>query len=297
MFCNDGTWKLTNNYTIMIEPGQKQDVCIYIQNKSNKDVFVKYSFPKWEFSKVWNQICDVWDDFAKFLLDNPKRELVVPWNSSVILKETVSPPPWQIGMYYGCLAYQLWEPEVQWMWWVFNLVVRKTVSLNLFVGSENSILNAIQLVPVTGSVYSLNKNIGWYFDDNGDFILKFGIKNNWNLTQNVSLSGKMYNPLGLEKTFSLESKKLLPGDLYETSFNMGMIPFYKWLFSVRANLFAQPHFEFDVSSIGDEHKKPTFIKEQWSLFIFSWIYVVLVLVIIAIIVKIVLPKKKKLENN
>jgi hypothetical protein len=38
-----------------------------------------------------------------------------------------------IGMYYGCLAYQLGKPEVENMGGVFNLVVRKTSFLNLFV--------------------------------------------------------------------------------------------------------------------------------------------------------------------
>lgn len=295
-FCNDGTWdNLSTKYTIMIEPWQQQELCIYVENKSSNDVIMKYSFPKASFSPGWNQICDNTNDFAKFLIDNPKRDLVISWNSSVTIKEVVSAPLGMIGMYYGCLAYQLEKPEVEWMGWMFNIIVRKAVYLNLFVGGENNISNLIQLIPATGDIFSTNKNISANYNDDGDLILKFSVKNNWNLTQNVSLSGKLYNPLGFERPFNVPIKKLLPGDIYPVSVNLWIVPFYKWLFSVRATLTGEPFFEFDSSWIDDKYKQTTIIKETWSLFIFSWLYVILAIVIIWLIIKIIIPKKKKAE--
>jgi len=84
-----------------------------VENKSSEDVVMKYSFPKASFSRGGNQICDTSNDFARFLMDNPTRELIVSGNSSVILKEIVSAPLGVMGMYYGCLAYQLGKPEVE----------------------------------------------------------------------------------------------------------------------------------------------------------------------------------------
>jgi hypothetical protein len=292
-FCNNGTGNTTNKHTIMIEPWEQQEICIYVQNNSSEDVVVKYSFPKASFSPWWNQICSTSNEFEKFLLDNPNRNLVVSWNSSVVLKETVVAPLGMIWMYYGCLAYQLEKPEVENMWGVFNLVVRKAIHLNLFVGSEDSISNTIQLAPVTWSIYSSNKNVWANINEDWDLILNFAIKNNWNLTQSGSLEGKLYNPLWFEKTISVPSKKLLPGDMYEASVNLGIIPAYKWLFSVRFTLTSEPVFEFDVSEIDDKYKQSIVIKETWSLFVFSWIYVILALIIVWLIVKIVVPKKKK----
>ncbi len=294
-FCNDGTGSLTNNYTIMIEPWKQQELCMYVENKSNEAVVVKYSFPKGSFSQWGNQLCDTSNDFSRFLVDNPNRQLILSWWSSVVVKEIVNPPLWSLGMYYGCLAYQLGKAEVENMGGMFNLVVRKAVHLNLFVGGEDSISNTIQLLSVTWSVYSSNKNIGAAINEDGDLIVNFVVKNNWNLTQNVSLSGKLYNPLGFEKPFDVVAKKMLPGDDYQISVNLGIVPFYKGLFSVRASIYGEPLFEFDATGIDEKYKQPTLIKETASLFIFSWVYVILWLIILGLIVKIVLPKKKKVE--
>lgn len=294
-FCNDGTGSLTNTYTIMLEPWQQQEFCLYVENKSTGDVIVKYSFPKASFSKWGNQICDTSNDFARFLIDNPIRELVISGNTSLTIKEVFNPPLGSMGMYYGCLAYQLQKPEVKEMGGMFDLIIRKAINLNLFVGSEDSISNTIQLIPVTWSLYSSNKNIWANINEDGDLIVNFTVKNNGNLTQNVSLSGKLYNPLGFERPFDVTSKKLLPGDDYQISVNLGIVPFYKWLFSVRVSLLGEPLFEFDASGIDDKYKQSITIKETWSLFIFSWVYVILALIILGLIIKIIVPKKKKVE--
>lgn len=292
-FCNDGTWdKMTPTYTAMLEPWQQKELCIYVENTSTWSVIMKYNFPKATLSKWWNQICDTSDDFAKFLLDNPKREITIPWNSAVILKEIFAPSPGMIGMYYGCLAYQLQKPEVEGMWWMFDLVIRKASNLNLFVGSEESISNTIQLTAVTWSIFSTNKHVSAYYNEDGDLILNLSVKNNGNVSQNVSLSGKFYNPLGFEKPFTVPVKKMLPGDTYQMSVNIGIVPFYKWLFSVRISLTGEPVFEFNASGIDEKYKQPTIIKETWSLFIFSWVYIIVALVLLAVIIKIVVPRKK-----
>jgi hypothetical protein len=141
-FCNDWTGNLTNKYTLMIEPWKQQDLCIYIENKSNQAAKMMYSFPKASISRWWNQICNNWNDFAKFFLDNsvnPDRSVIVSWNSTLTIKETIQAPAGMIWMYYGCLAYQLWTAEVGDIWWVFNMVIRKVTFVNMFVWSEDSI--------------------------------------------------------------------------------------------------------------------------------------------------------------
>jgi len=65
------------------------------------------------------------------------------------------------------------------------------------------------------------------------------------------------------------------------------------LFSVRVSLFGEPLFEFDASGIDEKYKQSITLKETGSLFIFSWVYVILALIILGLIVKIIVPKKKK----
>ena len=292
-FCNDGTWNVSDRYTVMVDPGEKKDLCIYIQNESTWSVQVDYSFPKWFISKWGNQICDTSNNFAQFFVDNPNRSVIVSGNTSVELKETIEAPVGMIGMYYGCLAYQLSTPEVEKMGGVFDLVIRKTSFVNLFVGSEDSVKNIVQFIPVTWDVYSSNKNIGLSFDENGDTILHFAVKNNWNTVQSVSFDGKLYNALGFEKDFSFSWKKLLPEEIYKTTLNLWIMPFYKWLFTVRANLTGTPVFDFDVSMLSDKIKESTTLKEEATIFVFSWVYVVILILLLVVILKIVLPKKKK----
>lgn len=293
-FCNEGTWNLSTRYNIMVEPWEKKDVCIYVENKSDQDIKLVYSFPRSVFSAWWNQLCGNDNDFARFFESKEDRSLIVPKKSFIMFNEVVNPPVWSIGMFYGCLTYNLWTPEVSAMGGgMFNMVVRKANFLNLFVGSEDSISNTIQLNPVTWSLYSSNKNIWAIINEDGDLIVNFMVKNNGNLTQNVSLSGKLYNPLGFEKPFDITAKKLLPGDEYQASVNLGIVPFYKGLFSVRVSLFGNPVFEFDATGIDEKYKQPIVIKETWSLFIFSWFYVILALIILGLIVKVIVPKKKK----
>jgi hypothetical protein len=67
------------------------------------------------------------------------------------------------------------------------------------------------------------------------------------------------------------------------------------LFSTRVSVVGEPFFEFDVSSINEKYKQAILIKETASLFVFSWVYVILALIILGLIVKIIVPKKKKSE--
>ncbi|HCY21383.1 TPA: hypothetical protein DIC40_06100 [Patescibacteria group bacterium] len=67
------------------------------------------------------------------------------------------------------------------------------------------------------------------------------------------------------------------------------------MFSARVSVIGEPLFEFDATGIDEKFKQPTIIKETASLFIFSWVYVILALIILGLIVKIIVPKKKTAE--
>jgi hypothetical protein len=294
-FCNDGLDKLAKDYVIKLDQGKKQDLCIYIENKSDKPVHIKYSFPNGLLNPQGNQVCDNWDDFTQFFVHNPKREAYLSWNSSLILKETIVAPVGLLGMQYGCLAYQATQPEVTWMWGVFNMEVRKVAHINLFVGSEAFIENKVDFIPGKSSLFSSNKNIVANLTDEGDLILNFSLQNNWNMDQDIVLEWKLYNPLGFERIFTLSWGKLGIGEIYEWSVNLWVIPFYKWLFSVRATLTATPSLGFADALLDARYKEPLVIKETGTLFIFSLSHVVVVVVVLLLIIAILVPKKKKPE--
>ncbi len=294
-FCNDGfdADQMTTTQTMQLEPWAQEDLCIYIQNNWTDDIAVTYSFPKASFSPGWNQICGIGDEFAVFLLDNPDRTLIIPAESSKIIKETVFAPIGSLGMNYGCMVYQLADASTSNDWWMFNFVIRKALHLNLFVGWEASINSSVNLVATTGDLYSSNKKIWAYINEDGDFIAKFTIKNDWNLTQKASLNWRLYNFLWFEKNIEVEAKKLIPWETHDVEVNLWIIPAYKWLFDIKVNLSGIPYFEFDSTEIDEDFKKEILIKEDWKLFVFSWIYVILAAAVLALIIKIVVPKKKK----
>ncbi len=294
-FCDDGTGQLVKNYTTMLDIGEKKDVCIYIENNWTETVSVEYDFSKWSLTNWWNQICDTTNDFSKFFVDNPNRIIELSSWETKLLKETINPPSGSVWIYYWCLAYKVLKKTSEKSQWMFDVVVRKANFFNLFVWSEDSIFSDLQLIPVPWTIYVNNKNIWVTINEDWDLLLNFAIKNNWNLPQNVSLEGVLYNFLGFEKPYSLDPKKILPWDVYNASVNLGIIPAYKWIFSVRVSLVGEPSLEFDATGIDEKFKQPILIKETASLFIFSWFYVILALVVLGLIVKIIVPKKKKIE--
>ncbi len=295
-FCNDWTDKITYDYTAVLEPWAKKDLCILAKNDSSEDIVIQYSFPKASFSPWWNQICELWDDFSKFFLENSNRTLVVSWLSTVVLKETIFAPIGMSWMSYGCLVYQVADVNSN-NWWMFNFVVRKALNLKLFIWGESTIDKSLEFLTASWSIYSMNKNISAGFNEYGDLFLNLNVKNKWNITQNISLEGVVSNFLGFQKEFSIPIKKVMPGELYSISQKIWILPSYKWLFSIALTLKGEPVFEFDPSSIDDKYKQPIVIREETSIFVFSWIYVVIAIFVILFLIKILIPKKKKIINN
>jgi hypothetical protein len=153
------------------------------------------------------------------------------------------------------------------------------------------IKNSVELSPVSSDFVSLNKNIGYKYDWK-KLTLLMSVKNNWNVTQSVIISGMLYNALWFQKDFNFWSKSVTPGSSIVFDVDLWIIPFYKWFFSVLANLDSTPIYEFDTSSLNKKMLEHTVLQETWTFFIFSWIWIGIILLVIWIIVKLFWPKKK-----
>jgi hypothetical protein len=57
--------------------------------------------------------------------------------------------------------------------------------------------------------------------------MSVSLSNQGNIAQNVSITGKVYNILGYQQTFSIDQKKITPGITSDFSVNVGILPIYK----------------------------------------------------------------------
>jgi hypothetical protein len=92
-------------------------------------------------------------------------------------------------------------------------------------------------------------------DQNNNLNLGFLAKNLGNISQNVIITGRIYNILGFEKSFSITINNISPGSQKGGNADIGIIPFYKGPFSVSYTLQFTPKFEFDISTLSDDAKK------------------------------------------
>lgn len=92
-------------------------------------------------------------------------------------------------------------------------------------------------------------------DQNNNLKIDFLVKNQGNISQNVTITGRIYNILGFEKTFSVTINNLSPTAQQGGSADIGIIPFYKGPFTVNYTVQFTPKFEFDATTLSDDVKK------------------------------------------
>lgn len=294
-FCNDWLSNLNSRATLSLNPGEQKDICIYAENHSDKPAKISYSFPSGKLTDWGTQTCEIWTGFEKFLTEKNERVIMLSGRSQQTIKEKVMVPLGMSGMIYGCLAYNVELPEDSTkQTGMFKIVVRKVDFLNLFIGGDSVIKNSVSFLPLTGGVFVTNAKIKAVVWTDNTVTLSFLVKNNGNVSQNVFLSGMMYNFLGFQKPFTSGDtpKKVMPGDTVQFDIEAGMIPSYKWLYDLRVSLAATPFFDFVPSGLDPKLLASTSLVETAKFFVFSWMWVIVVLLVLGLLVKFFWPKKK-----
>jgi len=297
-FCDDTgnqtflAWKKT----IFVTPGKETEICLYFATSAETPRKILYGFTKWELRPQGMEVCypDKWpnNDFSKYFTNTEERSFIIQKDKPKTIKEKILLPIGMSGMQYGCLAYSLSTLEGSGLGWMFNLVVNKVFPINLFVWNSTDIKSDIILFKNPWGTYTTNNKVKATVDAENDLKLSFLVKNQWNIGQNIQITGKVYNMLGFEKSFSVQIDNLAPGASQEVTGDVGIIPFYRWFFTVKFNISHQPKFDFDASSIDETIKQWWTLMEQAQIYIFSWITFGIIVFILAIIVKLFWPRKR-----
>lgn len=297
-FCDD-TWSkyfMEWKRNFLITPGEESEICIVFATNSETSRQIVYGFTEWLTSPGGIPICEsdksANNNFSKLFIASGERSFIITKNQPKTIREKIRVPIGMSGIQYGCLAYSLGVPEGWTIGGMFNLVINKVFPISLFVGVGGDIKNDVVLLKNGWGAYTTNNQVKASMDQNNNLKIDFLLKNQGNISQNVIITGRIYNILGFEKPFSITLNNLSPGDQKEGGADIGIIPFYKGPFSVSYTVQFIPKFEFDMSTLSDDVKKWGMITWSAQIYLFSWISLIIILAILAIIIKFFRPRKK-----
>lgn len=295
-FCNDGINNLKNSDTIYVEPWQEQPLCLYVANASTKKMVFEYGFTLWKTTEEGIPMCEGKEDngnsFSMLIPKTQERVVTIKPLTRETIEEKIVVPPGMSGLQLWCLIFKLVEPENEdLVWGMFKLVVRKSRNINIMIWGESTVSSKIQLLNNSGWVFSTDKKIKAEVDTDNSLKIKFLVANEGNISQKITITGKIYNILGFQKDFMIEAKQLDPGKTNEFVADAGILPIYKWLFNVKYNIQNIPQFAFAVA---DENlKAPWYIEGISKVFVFSWILVIIAWLVLRILYKMIFTKKRK----
>lgn len=297
-FCNEWVDNLKMVEDIIaVDPGKEKSLCLYIANNWDKKMIFEYWFTEWGTTPEWTHMCTTEasndNKFAMLIPYTKERKVTIEAQSSQTVQENIIIPPGMSGLQLGCLVFNLMVPENTNMWGMFSMKVRKSRNLDILIWWESMVKSHITFLAMTWWSFSTNKKIFAEVDDTNNMKLSFQIKNDGNVSQNVSISWKIYNALWFQKDF-VANNMISPWITTKIDVDVGILPVYKWLFNIKMNVKNDPKFLFEVLS--EKLKQPWYSIETWSIFVFSRIRVIIcVLILVYIIKKIFFSRKKK--NN
>lgn len=296
-FC-DKVWDMTFKKTINVEPWKEGEVSFCIYNNAERKIPVTYWFTTAIYNWVWTRVCEETTDtknhdFTLIPIRGDRTVVMEPLQAQMIKEKIVIPPGITTGIQLWCLVAEIWWGEKIDMGWMFFLKVRKAFDLNVVVWGVEAIKNSIKVLDMTWWSYTTNPKVKATVDEENNLIVWFLIENNGNVSQKLTITGKIYNALGFEKEF-VANKTVSPTSIDEITANIGILPAYKWLFSIKFNIQNEPQFDFDVSNIeNQEWKTVWYMTEKANVFIFSRIRVIAIIIVLLIIYRFFVPKKAK----
>ncbi len=139
-FCND--WlvseKLTSKLDLVIRPGQKKDVCVVFANTLNAPLSIVAKIVEWSIGENWNIVCSndillTWWDVFVSNLSGLDSNINLSAQEQLIKNFSISSLKYSSWMYYWCLAYHLDQTEKLSNNSMFNVVVRKAMTIRINV--------------------------------------------------------------------------------------------------------------------------------------------------------------------
>ena len=284
---------------INIQAWWSTELCFNFYSRSSDKTQIQYWFSKWFIKNSnWLQLCDQDmsddNDFSKLFSNSSwnNRTQIVPPQWFVTVHETIKAPLWVNWMVYGCLTFKAAKVNGAQAWWMFEVIERKSVHLNLLIWNTADIKSSIKLLPSQSpKIYSSNKNIN--IQSQKKTSISFLLKNNGNIAQEANIKWRFYNILWFEKNFQTEKYIIAPWTTIEIKKEIWIIPGYKWPFKVSFEIVSTPYIDFQWGNVDQSLKEPIVIQGTSQIFIFSRIWVVLLIIIVSIIVVTFKPLFKK----
>lgn len=281
--------------TIFMEAGKEKEICIRFVTASEEPVRIVYGFINKDLDADGDPVCAVNvnknDMFNNIFLDNTQRSITINKDTPSLVKEKIRIPLGVSWSIVWCMTYTTENIFASWIAGMLNLVVRKVFPLSFFAGSGEAIKNSIEVLKNWWGEYSTDSKVKAIVDTENNLSLGFLVHNKGNVSQDIIITGKISNFLGFEKEFS--TQQIIAwwntGDL---SSNVWLLPWYKWLFTIKYTINNTPTFDFDASSIDEKYKQPGKLSGNGQIFIFSWIMVIAIAVVLLIIIRFFWPRKR-----
>ncbi len=284
----------------VIDAGTKKEICFNLQNSSKENYEIIYGFTDAHLDDNGTQICGVSPSAdSKFaqLFQNPEvKTIKLDASTGKIIKETIVVPVGVVWTVYGCLHYTVKGSVNQTAWSMLWVQIARFLPLKIFIGKTADIKSEIAINEVISDHYTTDKRIGISIDDENAMNIKFLVENKWNIEEDIQITGKVYNIFWFEKVFTIVPTKLGVGGKVQLVANLGIVPFYKWLFTVKFNVTNTPIFMFNIDTIDKKYTKSTSISSKVTIYIYSWIHIVVVLIGVRLIIKI-LPFKIRRKKS
>jgi len=272
---------------------EQKDSCIVLFNTSNAPIEVEYWYVKATPSQ-WTFNCesDLWSGIFASMFSVANNKIDIPANSNKVIYDKMFLPPWLSGwLINGCISYWVNEKTTR-NTDMFAIAIRRAARLDVLVNGKSDIKSLVYLDNQKNDFYVSNKKIKVIINENNEIILSLLVVNSGNVNQIFNVSGSIDNFLGFQKKFSLENQIVWAYETKELSFNIGIIPSYKWLFNINISANNTPSLMYKIPWLENELKPGSFY-EKGKLFIFSWIVVGALLVVILLIYKLFWPRRTK----
>jgi hypothetical protein len=195
------------------------------------------------------------------------------------------------GLQLGCIGYNLAKPENTLVGWMFSLKIRKVGYMDIVIWWESDVRNSIKILNTTWGIFSSNKKMKAEVDAKNKLKLTFLIENQGNIWQSITITGTINNMLGFQQDFAITAQKMAPGSTSTFVADVGILPTYKWLFTVSFNIQNDPQFMFPVTD--EKLKKSGYLSESSKIFLFSRIRVIALIVVLLVLYKLFVPRRVK----
>lgn len=292
-FCGEWTWASTHDGVYYVDPGKEQNVRLCVTNAGKKKVGFEYGFSE---SGIWNgRYCQgdigTGNKFSILIPWTKERKITIEPMSEQIIEERIVIPAGMSWLQLGCIGYNLLQPENTMVGGMFSLKIRKVGYMDIMIWWEAAVKSSIKILNLSWGIFSTNKKVKADVDDANNLKLTFLIGNEWNISQNITITGRVTNALGFQQPFTAAVKAVAPGSTNTFVVDAGILPSYKWFFTVSYNVQSDPQFMFPVSD--EKLKQPSYIADSWKIFIFSWIWVIVWVVLLLVLYKLFVPRRAK----